>query len=851
MKKVLLAILITLFWVSSAYSGPWDGWSSGGIETAKDCNVAAYYPLGTLCQDTDDGKLYKGTGSGVTEIAAGSSGDVTAATTDITWGDGTGPSVFTFSVTGTDPTITATASKFDFGASSLAMTGSLGATGAGKLTKGWFIDIESTNMPTVNGTAIDSTFMPIGWISRAGTNNVLTYTGNYSLGLTLSNNTAVTLPTSGTLATTTYKPADLSIASQAAGDVLYFDGTNWVRLAADAGKYLKSGASAVSWDTPVGGGTVDISGTPANHYWTSWTDDNTVKGTAITSSKPVCSDASGDPAVCAGTEGVWQVAGSYQAADADLTAIAALSCTENQIIKRNGAGAWVCAADANDGGTPALDDVTDPDAAKTFTLLDNNASALSIGSTGAADILKIITTDASEGITMSKYLTVTGALTATLTGTATGLAGTPNITVGTVNAGAGGMTVDADGDVTAKSVTITKASGSAGDMGLYESNSTDTHAAGFRGPDSISGDGAYRIKFPDARASSANMVLAVTNGSESGSGTAASPYIQTGSWIDLDNYMLTTKISTVTDGKYCLGNSSGNIVCTTDAPGGSGDVTDVGDCSSGACLDGSSDGGTYIRLYDGTSAYSGITAGVRTLTFAPSNADAENLTMTFGDNDNTVALGSGTGATVSVNGNAGGLTASTSNTIGVGTIELGHASDTTISRVSAGVIAVEGVTVAPLANPQFTGVVDIPVNATTDAEGEITIDTTTDQLRYYGGAQKVIPSAQFFSFAIPAPAEADDINVLKAPYGMTITGISCIVQGTTSVTGQLQECGTDGTSCANLDSDITCDADGAADDGTLTDNTIASGAWLRWKTTSVSGTPTFLTVTVKYNVVAD
>ena len=290
-KYLLLIILLTAS-VAFAQPGAIHGPYGGGVSVAKDCDVATYYPIGKLCQDSDDGKLYKGTGAAIVEIAAGSSGDVTAATTDITWGDGTGPEVFTFSVTGTDPTITATASKIaiggtlDLGANNITTTGSLGATGAGKLTKGWFVDLESTNMPTVNGTAIDSTFMPIGWISRAGTNNVLTYTGNYSLGLTLSNNTAVTLPTSGTLATTAFKPSDLSITDQAAGDVLYFNGTNWVRLAADAGKYLKSGASAVSWDTPVGGGTVDISGTPANHYWTSWTDDNTVKGTAITSSKP-------------------------------------------------------------------------------------------------------------------------------------------------------------------------------------------------------------------------------------------------------------------------------------------------------------------------------------------------------------------------------------------------------------------------------------------------------------------------------------------------------------------------------------------------------------------------------------
>ena len=43
--------------------------------------------------------------------------------------------------------------------------------------------------------------------------------------------------------------------------------------------------------------------------------------------------------------------------------------------------------------------------------------------------------------------------------------------------------------------------------------------------------------------------------------------------------------------------------------GGTGDVESVGDCTSGACLDGSSDGGTYIRLYDGDSHYTGIYAG--------------------------------------------------------------------------------------------------------------------------------------------------------------------------------------------------------------------------------------------------
>jgi hypothetical protein len=234
MKKILLLILIILLTSTGAYAGPSiSGGTSGG----------------------------------------GGSGDVTAASDAQTWGGGTGPVVWTFSVTGTDPTISVATGAFTLntdlalGANDITMTGSLGATGAGKLTKIWSVDAEFTNAPTVNGAA--------------------------------------------------FKPADLAIASQAAGDILYFNGTNWVRLAKDAGKYLKSGDSAVSWDTPAGSGTVDVSGTPANHYWTGWTDADTIKGFLITASKPVCSDANGDPAVCAGTEGVWQVA------NADLATIAA------------------------------------------------------------------------------------------------------------------------------------------------------------------------------------------------------------------------------------------------------------------------------------------------------------------------------------------------------------------------------------------------------------------------------------------------------------------------------------------------------------------------------------------------
>lgn len=87
----------------------------------------------------------------------------------------------------------------------------------------------------------------------------------------------------------------------------------------------------------------------------------------------------------------------------------------------------------------------------------------------------------------------------------------------------------------------------------------------------------------------------------------------------------------------------------------------------------------------------------------------------------SVTLTNGTGLPVS------GITASTSAAIGVGTIELGHATDTTISRVSAGVVAVEGVNVVTetatqtLSNKTLTS----PVISTITNTGTLTLPTTT------------------------------------------------------------------------------------------------------------------------------
>lgn len=85
---------------------------------------------------------------------------------------------------------------------------------------------------------------------------------------------------------------------------------------------------------------------------------------------------------------------------------------------------------------------------------------------------------------------------------------------------------------------------------------------------------------------------------------------------------------------------------------------------------------------------SGLGTGVATaLAVNTGSAGAVVLLNGAGGTPSAITLTNGTGLPIA------GLTASTATAIGVGTIELGHATDTTISRVSAGIIAVEGVNV--------------------------------------------------------------------------------------------------------------------------------------------------------------
>lgn len=79
-----------------------------------------------------------------------------------------------------------------------------------------------------------------------------------------------------------------------------------------------------------------------------------------------------------------------------------------------------------------------------------------------------------------------------------------------------------------------------------------------------------------------------------------------------------------------------------------------------------------------------------------------------------------------------GVTDSTSEALGVGTLELGHASDTTLSRASAGVLAVEGVSVLTTAGGTLTGNINLGEGADPADKG-IVIDSSLSADERYSG----------------------------------------------------------------------------------------------------------------------
>lgn len=130
-------------------------------------------------------------------------------------------------------------------------------------------------------------------------------------------------------------------------------------------------------------------------------------------------------------------------------------------------------------------------------------------------------------------------------------------------------------------------------------------------------------------------------------------------------------------------------------------------------------------------------------------------------------------------------------------------------------------------------------------------DTCASKNALYDKIQTVIAGSlsQSKSFVITNPTASSDLPLWRAPSAATITAVhlNCKTQ---IIVGQLWEYDSNGLNGATVDStDITGIVDtNVNDDGTLSNPSIASGAYVGWKTTSATAGATYAIVTFDYTV---
>jgi hypothetical protein len=132
-------------------------------------------------------------------------------------------------------------------------------------------------------------------------------------------------------------------------------------------------------------------------------------------------------------------------------------------------------------------------------------------------------------------------------------------------------------------------------------------------------------------------------------------------------------------------------------------------------------------------------------------------------------------------------------------------------------------------------------NPTVDAAAEAAVDTTDDQLLFYGGALRVMTYKHRFCFTLEDPADADDVPVFNLDDGFTIYRLDCRVQGGTSAVVVLS----DGTN--DLDS-MTCATTETSDAAMSGNNTFTALEEVQAEIGTVTGSVDWVRFCFSYTV---
>jgi len=155
-------------------------------------------------------------------------------------------------------------------------------------------------------------------------------------------------------------------------------------------------------------------------------------------------------------------------------------------------------------------------------------------------------------------------------------------------------------------------------------------------------------------------------------------------------------------------------------------------------------------------------------------------------------------------------------------------------------------------SPVFTTSVAIPqgTGPTVDAAGETAVDTTDDQLVYYGGAKRVIPYERPVCVGLESLAATDDNYAFwMANDAVTVTGVGCNCRGTCSTlaTFTLEDRG--GNAMTITGTNPTCATTGAATFAAVTaGNQLTAGEMAAFDVTNTPTTGDTYVLCITYTV---